>query len=119
MGLGDLGSSEALSIVIDALSSRSDELVIAGCRAGAKLLARPGLKSDAIRDRLAALLADPVASQPVRQAALEAMVALGDSRLAAALASVARDANLEGTPLLIEVEREIAKQGFEITAKSK
>jgi hypothetical protein len=32
---------------------------------------------------------------------------------------VVRDANLEGTPLLIEVEREIAKQGFGITDKSK
>ena len=119
MGLGDLGSSDALPIVSEALSSRSDELVIAACRAAAKLLARPGLKSDAIRDRLAALLADPVASAPVRQAALESMVALGDSRLAAALASVARDANLEGTPLLIEVEREIANQGSRIADKAK
>jgi HEAT repeat protein len=35
---------------------------------------------------------------------------LGDSRLGAALATVARDANLEGTTLLLEVEREIAKR---------
>jgi hypothetical protein len=94
----------------EALSSRSDELVIAACRAAAKLLARPDLKSDAVRDRLATLLADPNASAAVRQAALESMLALGDSRLAPALASVARDANLEGTPLLLEVERAIAKR---------
>jgi hypothetical protein len=119
LGLGDLGSPDALPIVNDALSSRSDEFVIAACRAAAKLLARPELKSDAMRDRLAALLADPVASAPVRQASLESMIALGDSRLASALASVARDANLEGTPLLIEVEREIVKQGSGITDKSK
>jgi HEAT repeat protein len=119
IGLGDLGSADALPIVNEALSSRSDELVIAACRAAAKLLARPGLTSDAARDRLAALLADPDAAPPVRQAALESMVVLGDSRLAGALASVARDANLEGTPLLIEAEREIAKHGFGITAKSK
>ena len=119
VGLGDLGSAEALPIVNDALSSRSDELVIAACRAAAKLLARPGLKFDAIRDRLAGLLVDPVASAPVRHAALASMVALSDSRLAPALASVARDANLEATPLLIEVEREIAKQGSGITDKSK
>ena len=42
MGLGDLGSAEALPIVNEALCSRSDELVIAACRAAAKLLARPG-----------------------------------------------------------------------------
>jgi hypothetical protein len=94
----------------EALSSRSDELVIAACRAAAKLLPRPGLKSDAVRDRLAALLADPNASATVRQTALESMLALGDSRLAPALALVARDANLEGTPLLLEVELAIAKR---------
>jgi hypothetical protein len=110
MGLGDLGSAEAVPIVNEALSSRSDELVIAACRAAAKLLARPDLKSDAVRDRLADLLADPNASATVRQAALESMLALGDSRLAPALASVARDANVEGIPLLSEVERAIAKR---------
>ena len=111
LGLGDLGSAEALPIVNEALSSRSDELVIAACRAAARLLARPGITSDTVRDRLAALLADPDASVLVRQAALESMVALGDSRLAPSLATVARDAKLEGTPLLREVEREISKRG--------
>jgi HEAT repeat protein len=117
VGLGYLGSPEALPIVRDALASRSDELVIAASRAAASLLARPELKSDAVRDRLAALLADADASQPVRQAALEALAALRDPRLARSLATVARDANLEGTPLLASVELELSKGGSAINQK--
>jgi hypothetical protein len=109
IGLGDLGVAEALPIVRQALSSRSDELVIAATRAASKLLARPELKDEAARDRLAALLADADASAAVRQAALDCLVMLADPRLPAALAAVARDANLEGTPLLAEVERELSK----------
>jgi HEAT repeat protein len=111
VGLGYLGTPEALPIVRDALSSRSDELVITACRAAAGLLARPALASDGIRDRLAGLLSDVDASQPVRQAALEALVALDDPRLPRSLATVARDANLEGTPLLASVELELARRG--------
>ena len=44
----------------------------------------------------------------MRTAALEALVTLNDPRLPATLSTVARDANLEGTPLLIDVERELA-----------
>jgi HEAT repeat protein len=110
IGLGDLGAAEALPIVRVALSSRSDELVIAATRAAAKLLARPELEDAAARDRLAALLADADASPAVRQAALDSLVALADPRLPAALTAVARDGNLEGTPLLAEVERELTKR---------
>jgi HEAT repeat protein len=117
VGLGYLGAPEALPIVRDALSSRSDELVIASCRAAAGLLARAELKSDAIRDRLAALLADADASEPVRHAALEAMVALHDPRLGRAMGIVARDANLEGTQLLARVEQELAKAASPGNAK--
>jgi HEAT repeat protein len=117
VGLGYLGTAEALPIVREALSSRSDELVIAASRAAVGLLARPELKSDAVRDRLAALLTEADASQPVRQAALEALVALRDPRLAAALATVARDANLEGTPLLASVEQHLSKGGVPVVAR--
>jgi HEAT repeat protein len=117
VGLGDLGSAEALPVVTEALASRSDELVIAACRAAAKLLSRKELRSDAARDRLAALLADPDASAPVRQAALESMIALDDPRLTKALAAVAADANLEGTPLLTEVEHEMAKLSTNVERK--
>ncbi len=108
VGLGYLASPEALPVVQEAIGSRSEERVIAATQAAAKLLARPELKSEPIRDRLAALLADADASPGVRTAALEALVALDDPRLPAALSTVARDANLEGTPLLIDVERELA-----------
>lgn len=104
IGLGDLGRGEALPIVREALNSRRDDIVIAATRAAAALLARPDLKDDAIRERLAALLADSDASPAVRQSALRALTALNDIRLRATLPVVARDANLEGTPLLQEVE---------------
>jgi HEAT repeat protein len=110
VGLGYLGSPEALPIVQEAIGSRSEALVIAATDAAARLLARPELKSEPVRDRLAALLADPDASPSVRTAALEALLALNDPRLVKTLSSVARDANLEGTPLLIEVERELARR---------
>jgi HEAT repeat protein len=108
VGLGYLGSPEALPIVQQAIGSRSEALVIAATEAAARLLARPELKSELIRDRLAALLADADASPSVRSAALEALLALNDPRLVPTLSAVARDANLEGTPLLAQVEHELA-----------
>jgi HEAT repeat protein len=117
VGLGYLGSPEALPIVQEAIGSRSEALVIAATEAAASLLARPELKSEPVRDRLAALLADADASPSVRTAALEALRALNDPRLVKTLSSVARDANLEGTPLLSEVERELAKQSKTPEAK--
>jgi HEAT repeat protein len=110
VGLGYLGSSEALPIVQQAIGSRSEELVIAATQAAATLLAQPELKSEAVRDRLAALLADADASPTVRDAALEALLKLDDPRLVPTLSSVARDANLEGTPLLTRVETELARR---------
>ncbi len=108
LGLGDLGTPEALPIVREALNSRRDESVIAATRAAARLLSRPALKDDAILDRLAALLADADASPEVRRASLDALAALNDPRLGPGLLAVARDANLEGSPLLIEAERRLA-----------
>ena len=99
------GSPEALPIVQEAIGSRSEALVIAATEAAARLLARPELKSEPIRDRLAALLADADASPPCRTAALEALDRAQRPPPRADLSAVARDANLEGTPLLIEVER--------------
>ena len=110
VGLGYLGSREALPIVQEAIGSRSEARVIAATQAAARLLARPQLNSQPIRDRLAALLTDADAAPSVRTAALEALVALKDPHLPATLAAVARDANLEGTPLLIQVEHELARR---------
>jgi HEAT repeat protein len=110
VGLGYLGSPEALPIVQEAIGSRSEALVVAATAAAARLLARPELKSEPIRDRLAALLADADAPASVRTAALEALIALKDPRLVPTLSAVARDANLEGTPLLTQVEHELARR---------
>ncbi|WP_435008579.1 HEAT repeat domain-containing protein [Tundrisphaera lichenicola] len=111
IGLGDLGTPEALPIVREALSSRRDEIVIAAARAAARLLGRPSREDGPTRDRLAGLLADADASAPVRQAALGALSSLGDPRLTSTLDEVARDASLEGTPLLEQVERAIRERG--------
>ena len=117
VALGYLGSPDALPIVQEAIGSRSEALVIAATEAAARLLARPELKSDPVRDRLAALLADADASPGVRTAALEALRSLDDPRLVKTLSSVARDANLEGTPLLLEIERELARRSKAPEAK--
>lgn len=113
IGLGDLRAAEALPLVREALDSRSDEMTIAATRASASLLVDSELKAESVRDRLASLLVDANASLPVRQAALEALSAINDPRLARSLATVARDANLEGTPLLNEVERLLSKRSLE------
>ncbi len=117
VGLGYLGSPEALPIVQEAIASRSEALVIAATQAATTLLARPAIKSEAVRDRLAALLADADASPAVRQAALHALVTLNDPRLVPTLTAVARDANLEATPLLIEVESELARRSSQPASK--
>jgi len=113
IGLGDLRSADALPLVRAALDSRSDEVTIAATRASASLLAHSELKSESVRDRLASLLGDANASLPVRQAALEALEALDDPRLGHALTTVVRDANIEGTPLLADVERLLSKRNPE------
>ena len=48
------------------------------------------------------------ANQSVRAAALETLVSLNDPRLAVALCTAARDAGLEGSPLLQAVEDRVA-----------
>jgi HEAT repeat protein len=108
IALGDLNEVRALPLVRAGLASRSDEVVIAATRAARRLLARPGVQADDVRDALAALLADGHASLPVRETALEALTALDDPRLADALGAAARDAALEGTPLLQAVEGHLA-----------
>jgi hypothetical protein len=117
VGLGYLGSAEALPIVQEAIGSRSEALVIAATQAAARLLALPEVKSEPVRDRVAALLADADATEAVRTAALDAMIALDDPRLVPTLSAVARDANLEGSPLLARVESELVKRSKPPQAK--
>jgi hypothetical protein len=108
IALGDLNEARAVPLVRAGLASRSDEVVIAATRAARRLLAKPGVQADDVRDGLAALLADAHAALPVREAALQSLTALDDRRLADALGAAVRDAGLEGTPLLRSVEERLA-----------
>jgi HEAT repeat protein len=108
IALGDLNELRALPLIRAGLASRSDEVVIAAARASRRLLALPGVKSDDIRERLASLLADVHATQPVRGAVLETLVTLKDPRLAVALGAAVRDAGLEDSPLLQTVEGQLS-----------
>ena len=110
LGLGDLGLPEAVPVIRQALGSRSETVVIAACRASARILAKPGINDPAIRTRLTELLVDADAATEVREAALSALTRLGDPSLAETLVKVARDANLEGTPLLNRVESILLKK---------
>src|SRR5262249_3550496 len=105
IALGDLGEARALPIVRGGFSSRSEEVVTACARAAGALLARPGVRADDVRDRLAALLADADASQAARGAALDSLLALNDPRLERALGAAVRDGGLEGSELLARIER--------------
>ncbi len=107
IALGDLNEARALPLVRAGLASRSDEVVIAATRAARRLLAKPGVRADDVRDGLAALLADVHAAVPVREAAVQALVALDDPRLGDALGAAVRDAGLEGSPLLQSVEEHL------------
>ena len=109
IALGDLGDARAVPMLREGLASRSDAIVIASARASATLLAQPDIPADDLRERLAALLADAMASPAVRTAALSSLDALDDPRLGPALAGSARDAALEGTELGARIEAELAK----------
>lgn len=108
IALADLGEAKALPIVLESLGSRNDEVVSAAIRAARTLLARPGVEADDVREKLAALLVDPDASQVLRMAALDALAALKDPRLARALQTAARDGSLEGSDLMWRIEQQMA-----------
>jgi HEAT repeat protein len=117
IALGDLGEPRALPIVRAGLASRSDAVVVAAVRAARKLLAAPGSQADEVRDGLAALLADSDASEVVRVAALESLVALDDPRLAGALRPAVRDGGLEGSDLLRRIEEQMALRREKLTVE--
>src|SRR5262249_1924837 len=104
VALGDLGEAKALARVREAIKSRNDHLAVAGIRAATKLVPLATEKTDDVRDQLAALLADADATQGLRAAALEALLALKDTRLDRTLDQVVRDAGLEGSSLLDRAE---------------
>lgn len=103
--LADLKVEEAIPAINDALTARGDALVIAAARAAAVILKdRPDA---AAHERLGTLLADRQASQDARRAALDALVTLDAPTLAPALEAAVRDASIEGTPLLADIERRL------------
>ncbi|WP_406698878.1 HEAT repeat domain-containing protein [Singulisphaera sp. Ch08] len=117
IALGDLHINKALPLVLDSLGSRNDLVVVAAARAAAKLLADPEARSDEVRDRLAALVADSDSSQAVRKEALESLVVLNDPRLATTLVVAARDGGLEGSELLQRVEELLATRKIKLSPK--
>ncbi len=110
LALADMAAPEALPPLRVALASRKPETANAAARAAAKLLLLPNTKDDPARDQLAALLADADAEPYARSAALEALIAINDPRLPAALQAAARDATLERSNLLQRVETVIAEK---------
>lgn len=105
VALGGLGETKALQKVREGLASRNHRIALASARASAKLLAVQDVKADELRAELAALLADADAHIHLRQAALDALVAVNDPRLVQALRAAVRDGRLEGSELMVRTER--------------
>jgi hypothetical protein len=115
IALGDLHEAKAIEIARAGFASRDPERLEASARAAGKLVALPGVNADDIRDRLAALLADRVAAQPARLAALDSLLALNVRRLDGALALAVRDARLESSELLIKIEEQLCQRSVRLT----
>ena len=104
IALGDLREPQALALVRAGFASRNPEMLAASARAAGTLGALPGAGGAAVRDQLAALLADPAAPEDAREAALGSLQALADPRLDGAVAQAVRDGGLEGSDLLARIE---------------
>jgi HEAT repeat protein len=115
VALGDLGEVRAVDIVRAGLTSRSREVLTASARAAAKLLALPNVRADDVHDQISLLLADPDAPQEARAEALKSLIGLNDGRLDGALNSAVRDAGLEGTSLLDQVEKVLRDRKVKLT----
>ncbi|MGH8224516.1 MAG: HEAT repeat domain-containing protein, partial [Woeseiaceae bacterium] len=116
IALGDLGERKALPMILTGLGSRSDEIVVAAARAAGSLIETAALDAGDLRDALAALVADSSATEPMRAAALESLVLIGDPRLNAALALAVTDAGLEGTRLLARIEELLHERKVRLTS---
>lgn len=117
--LGDLGAGAGIEtaqaaarIARAGFTSRQTGMLTASAQAAGELAALPGLQAGgpdglaaALRDQLAALLADSGAPEASRAAALRSLVKLDDRRLDLALARAVRDAGLEGSELLERIEK--------------
>ena len=110
VALGDLKEIGALAKVREGLSSRNAEVTAASADAAGKLLALPGAQANDVRDQLSSLLADGDASPEARAAALRSLLALMDPRLDRALAKAVRDAGLEESRLLEQIEKQLRER---------
>ena len=107
VALGDLKEVKIMDKVREGLNSRDSEVVAASARAAGKLLAVPEVKSEDVRSQLASLLADGDAPVEARTEAFRSLVALNDPRLDSALSTAVRDGHLEGSDLIIKIEKQI------------
>ncbi|HEY6291503.1 MAG TPA: HEAT repeat domain-containing protein [Terriglobia bacterium] len=114
IALGDLHEARAITMVRAGLNSRSTEMLTASARAAGSLAGLPGAKADDVRDELAALLADRGAPQEARAAALDSLLALNDPRLDGALAQAVRDAGLEESDLLGNIEKLLSERKLKL-----
>lgn len=117
IALGDLGEARALVSVRMALASRNAEVLAAGVRAAGKLSSLQNVSTDDLRDRIAAILADANAPIDARGFALDALLASDDVRIKDALSAAIRDAGLEGSTLLAQIERLAGSFKLELTER--
>jgi HEAT repeat protein len=110
VALGDLKEIGALAKVREGLSSINAEVTAASADAAGKLLALPGSQANDVRDQLSSLLSDGDASPEARAAALRSLLALMDPRLDRALAKAVRDAGLEESRLLEQIEKQLRER---------
>lgn len=115
IALGDLGEAGAIDSVREGLKSRSDQIVIASTRAASKLVSLNPARADEIAAQLASLLSGVDASEPVRSAAFDSLLALKDLRLDSALAMAVVDARLENTRLLSRIEKLLRERKVKLT----
>lgn len=100
----DLGDASVIRFLPAALSSRSEELAVAGAKAAARLLPLQGEASAGeIRASLRQLASDPQADLAVRRQALEALLVAGDSHFDQVLGAMIRDIRIEQSELLERV----------------
>lgn len=110
----DLGDTAIVELLPAALSSRSEELAVAGANAAASLLARQAHDDAAVGPALAALARDPKAPYAARRQALEALVTTENAMLDEVLVAMIRDIRIEQSDFLERVRELLRERSVEI-----
>lgn len=105
----DLGDAAVVELLPTALSSRNEELLVAGAKAAASLLARQAHDGAEVGEALAALARDPKAAYAARRQALEALVTTDNAMLDEVLVAMIRDIRIERSDFLERV-RELLRE---------